>query len=53
MVSNTILDIRDNLEKESFLTIEEKALLIEIEKIMVLEHIKKELGNIYGAIPNI
>lgn len=53
MVSNTILDIRANLEKEGFLTIEEKALLIEIEKIMVLEDIKKELGNIYGAIPNL
>lgn len=53
MVSNTILDIRDYLEKEGFLTIEEKALLIEIEKIMVLESICEELRNIYGIIPNL
>lgn len=53
MVSNRILDIRDDLEKEGVLTIEEIALLIEIEKIMVLERIKKELGYIYGAIPNL
>ncbi len=53
MVSNTILDIRGNLEKKGFLTIEEEALLIEIEKIMVLECISEELRNIYGAIPRL